>query len=301
MTTRHQIITKPMLASSVKDISKLKFPLIATPKIDGIRCLKIDGQLVSRKFKPIRNKYIQETLVPICPDGLDGELVVGKTFQACTSAIMSVDGTPDFTFHVFDYVLSSLTKPYITRLYDLFRTIKQINSPFVQAVPTQTINNIEELNMFEEECLAVGFEGIMLRVPQGPYKCGRATLKEGWLLKLKQFEDSEATIIGFEEQMHNLNDPTIDDLGYTQRSSVQDGMTPAGTLGTILARDDKRFPDITLRIGTGEGLTYELRQEIWNNQAAYIGRIISYKYQDVGSKDAPRFPTWRGFRDPDDL
>ena len=96
-------ITKPMLAGTY-DATKAKFPYLATPKIDGIRFLMIDRVAVSRTFKPIRNKYVQECLREVVPDGADGELTCGTDFQSSTSAIMSVDGKPDFNCWIFDYV-----------------------------------------------------------------------------------------------------------------------------------------------------------------------------------------------------
>jgi len=48
-------ITKPMLSGKFDDFDKesleLTYPLLGTPKLDGIRALKINGKLVSRAFK----------------------------------------------------------------------------------------------------------------------------------------------------------------------------------------------------------------------------------------------------------
>ena len=76
-------IQKPLLASAF-DPDKAQFPYLATPKIDGIRFLMIDGQAVSRSFKPIRNRYIQERLECL-PDGIDGEITCGDNFQVSLS------------------------------------------------------------------------------------------------------------------------------------------------------------------------------------------------------------------------
>jgi len=143
---------------------------------------------------------------------------------------------------------------------------------------------------------------VMIRDPQGPYKNGRSTEREGWLLKLKRFVDSEARVTGFVEQLHNANEATINELGSTARSSAKAGLVPAGTLGKFLAVDvNGRFPGLELKIGTGKGLTLALRNEIWNNQAKYMGKLVKYRFQEIGVKDAPRIPVWLGFRDPDDM
>jgi DNA ligase-1 len=291
-----------MLAGKVGEgLTGIKYPCIASAKIDGIRFLKVSGRGLTRSFKPIKNNYIRTLLERICPDGIDGELTAGSTFQACTSAIMSSDGEPDFKLWTFDLVLDDLLKPYRKRLDDLRTAVERIGDSRVVFIPVKYARDADELSEFENECLATGFEGVMIRDPDGPYKCGRSTEKEGWLLKLKRFCDSEAIITGFEEQMHNANEAEVNELGHTHRSSAKAGKVPAGTLGKFLAVDGKKFPGIELKIGTGEGLTAALRQEIWNNRESYLGKMVLYRYQSIGVKDAPRIPIWKGFRDPDDM
>ena len=174
--------------------------------------------------------------------------------------------------------------------------------PNVAVVPTHTITDHDELDAYEAQQLADGFEGVMLRDPVGPYKCGRATENQGWLLKLKRFVDSEARIIDFEEQMHNDNEAETNELGLTKRSSAQDGKVPAGTLGKFVVEEVGKAPwTEPFRVGTGEGLTQELRLKIWKNRSLFKGRIIKYKYQPHGVKDAPRIPIFLGFRDPRDM
>lgn len=63
---------KPMLAATVVDRTKLRFPFLASPKLDGIRCIVLDGQVLSRSLKPIRNKFIVKQLQGL--PNLDGEL-----------------------------------------------------------------------------------------------------------------------------------------------------------------------------------------------------------------------------------
>src|SRR5208283_4092665 len=113
-------ITKPMLACTLESMDTLKFPVLATQKLDGIRCLIMDGRAVSRNFKPIQNAYIQKQLSWGLPDGLDGELILeGKQFNEVSSAVMSEDGKPDFRYYVFDYVSGELDKPYNERMAEL--------------------------------------------------------------------------------------------------------------------------------------------------------------------------------------
>lgn len=297
------MITKPMKGDDLEiddsSLDKLKYPLLGTPKLDGIRSIK-QGRALSSSFKDIPNKYIQRRMMEV-PDGTDGELIVpGMPFNKISSAIMSEDGEPDFRFCVFDYVSTSLTEPYKQRMARL----EALDLPdFCEKVLPTVINSKEELIDFEKKCLEAGYEGIMVRSPDGPYKCGRATLRQGWLLKVKRFKDSEATIIGFEEQMENTNEATIDELGRTKRSKHKAGMVGKNTLGKFIVREVGSTPwnGREFGVGTGEGLTADLRKEIWDNRDKYLGKMIVYKYQVHGVKELPRLPIWKGFRDPRDL
>ena len=53
-------ITKPMLAGKCERPDALSFPVLATPKLDGIRCLKIKGRALTRSFKPVSNRFTRE-------------------------------------------------------------------------------------------------------------------------------------------------------------------------------------------------------------------------------------------------
>ena len=78
------MITKPMLAGKCTDKGKIRFPVLATPKLDGVRCLMINGKALSRRFKLIPNPYIRKEIEKYFPDGCDGELMIsGKTFTPC--------------------------------------------------------------------------------------------------------------------------------------------------------------------------------------------------------------------------
>lgn len=315
MKKRKNLITKPMKAPSepinVPDFGSLNYPLIASPKVDGIRAITSDKGLLSSTFKMIPNRFIQKTLKGRLPPDLDGELTVGDTFQDSTSGIMSHDGEPDFMYWLFDYVKDSLDKPYKDRIKDLgvlFRNTLKKSPLFVgrrQAVimlETVWVYDPEDLEAYEADCLDRGFEGAMVRDPEGPYKCGRATLKQGQLLKVKRFDDSEARIIGFEEQMENTNKAEKDNFGRTKRSSAKSGKKGKGTLGKFIAEECGGRPwTKPLKIGTGKGLTHKLRQEIWDNQDEWLGKIVKYKFQPHGVKDAPRIPIFVGFRDERDM
>lgn len=293
------MITKPMLAVNA-EVDKLQYPLLATPKFDGIRCIVKNGECLSRTFKSIPNVYIRETLSNVLSDYtgcFDGEIIVGNTFQDTSSAVMSFEGNPMFTYHIFDYVKDDLNKPYTDRIVDFDTLCLDDSHDCIQYVIPKYIESYEELCAFETQCLSQGYEGVITRTPNSPYKLGRSTMKQQWLLKIKRFEDSEATIIGFEELMHNNNEALIDALGYTDRATCKDNMLPMDTLGSLHVRD----VNTGIEFHVGSGFDLETRKMIWENQDKYLGKLITFKHQPSGKKEAPRFPVFKGIRNSIDL
>jgi DNA ligase-1 len=271
---------KPLLASEV-DLEKLVFPVLASPKMDGIRALSINGKLTSRNMKLIPNLHVQQFTFP---EYLDGEILTytdGKRddFNTVQSKIMSRTGEPDFVFHVFDR-FETPDAPFIMRHAEIRE----------RKVSHVLLNDLHDLQDYEEACVSDGWEGVMLRDPQGKYKFGRSTVKEGILLKMKRFDDDEAVITGTVERMHNSNEATKDALGRTERSSAKAGMVPMGTLGALSCT----WRGVSFEIGTG--FDDATRQSLWNQRSTLPGMLVNFKFQGVGSQGAPRFPVYRGMR-----
>ena len=289
---------KPMLSGKLSSLDKLFFPCYCTPKFDGIRCLIKDGIAVSRTLKPIRNKYVQEMLKGL-PDGLDGELMLEDTasFSEVSSAIMREEGEPNFRYLVFDWItIEDSRAGYLQRVRELELQSATL-SRFVSVILPEEIISLSIFESFEEECLEAGFEGVMIRKRDGPYKFGRSTSKEGYLLKWKRFTDSEAEILGFIEKNHNANEKEKDALGHSKRSQHKENLVPAGVLGALLVREIKTKIEFKI----GGGFNDAQRDHLWKIRKSLIGRIVKYKYQEVGVLEKPRFPVFLGFRDKDDI
>ena len=281
---------KPMLAGEA-NLKVLKFPVLASPKLDGVRALIRDGVVLSRSLKPIPNRHVQIMYGRPELEGLDGELILGdpthpEAYRRTVSSVMSIEGDPDVDFHVFDR-------------WDRDYPYNEVALSYGLTIPvcSTLLRTMEELEEYEVALLDKGYEGVMLRGPQSPYKFGRSTTKEGYLLKLKRFADSEAEIIAFEELMHNQNEATINEIGHTERSTKQDGLLPAGTLGALVVRDI--HSGVEFKIGTGFAAAE--RQKFWNLRASLRGLLVKYQYFPTGSKEKPRFPSFQGFRHRIDL
>lgn len=295
---------RPMLSGKAPDdLSKITFPVLVSPKLDGVRALVRGGKVLSRSMKPIPNKHVQKLFGIDVLEGLDGELVVGKpnahdAMQATTSGVMSKDGEPDVKYYVFDYAEEGYEKdPFKERLDFVKSVVADVGHPDVVFLKHRLVYDDHELAAYEEACVAKGYEGVMLRSLHGPYKQGRSTVREGYLLKMKRFEDSEAEVIGIVQRMHNTNEATKDERGYTKRSSAKEGMELVEEMGTLIVRDIHSGVEFEV----GSGFTAQQRKDYWLTQEQLAGKILKYKYQPVGVKDKPRLPIFLGWRDPLDL
>lgn len=285
---------RPMLAATVENRSQLSFPYLASPKLDGIRCIVLNHQVLSRSLKPIRNRHIADKLAHL-PD-MDGELIVGApnegdVFNRTTRGVMSADGQPDFKYHVFD-TLQDLSAPFHKRLAAV------PISAYIERVGHPLISSMSALDEYEADVLARGYEGVMLRGINAGYKCGRATARENSLWKLKQFMDGEILVTGVLEGMTNINAPTKDALGETTRSTHQDGMLPNNKVGTIVGVDIKTRQQLEISPGK---MTHDARAFFWKYPDKIVGQIVKYKCFGYGSINVARFATFQGFRDPTDM
>jgi DNA ligase-1 len=290
-------IFKPMLATDAV-LEKLRFPLLASPKLDGVRATVRDGVVYSRSNKPIPNKAVQAKFAHC--SYYDGELIVGdpcskSVYRDTVSTVMAHDkGAESVVFHAFDHV-EKLGASYVTRRKELEERAKFVAMSVVLH-PQREIGNLQQLEDFEVFCLELGYEGLILRDPNAPYKNGRSTVNEGYLLKMKRFVDAEATVISFEERMRNDNEKTVNELGRSKRSSHQAGKFGRGDLGALVCRTAS---GIEFNIGTG--FSDSERAEIWGSRDKFLGSIAKYKFFPIGQKEAPRHPVFLGWRDRRDL
>ena len=286
------------------DPEKIKFPMFASPKLDGIRAVVLNGKLLSRSLKPIPNNFTRAIFESSdWYEGLDGELIVGsptdpKCFNKTTSGVMSEEGEPDVHYYVFDQIPEYSGLDGDTTFKNRYRDLQNcMPLKRVILVPQKIIWSLPELEEFEQECLSQGYEGVIIKDLNSPYKYGRSTLREGYMLKIKRYQDAEAKIISVEELLSNTNEATRDELGKVKRSNAKAGMVPQNTLGALIVKDIKT--GIEFSIGTG--FDEELRSKLWEGQKDIIGKIVKYKFFAYGAVDKPRHPVFLGFRDERDM
>ena len=296
---------KPLLAATCEDVAAIKYPVLISKKLDGVRCTVQGGKLLSRTLKLIPNVHVQAILSGL-PEGLDGELVVGEpcaedAYRTTVSLVMSDSKPLDFfgdrrvVYHVFDQYGEAEFKD---RLVSAAKAIKGKAS--VQIVQHVTVQNAEELSELETAWLAEGNEGLMVRSINGRFKEGRSTVNEGILLKVKRFSDAESRIIGVFEEMENTNEAKTNALGRTERSTEKAGKIGKGTLGGFsVVGVGGTYDGVEFSIGCG--FTKQQREDLWTERKGLVGKLVVFKYFPTGSDERPRFPVWKGMRDRRDV
>lgn len=299
------MIKKPMLACSENvtehDLQNLSYPLYVTPKVDGIRMLtmtkpfqKVEGY--SRKLIRIRNTFIQEWVENTGIVGLDGDIILpGGEFNDVQSFAMSEFTLPkEWMYYVFDYHAAPHGEDYLHRMQRLKFVVNHFGNKRIKLLYPTRCDTPTQVARFFKAIIAEDSkwcDGIILRSPSSPYKEGRSTMNEGFMLKMKPYEDAEAIIIGFEPELENLNEQTKDNTGAAKRSSHKANKKAKETLGRFIVR-------------TGEGDTFSIgastlhseKEKIWNNRSEYMGLTLTYKHLPTGRKDKPRTPIFKGIR-----
>ncbi len=257
-TAQAEVPFEPALANSYREGVALEHYWVSE-KYDGVRALWDGQRLYSRQGLPIA---APDWFTKDWPHiAMDGELWAGRTqFDTAQSTIAQL--TPSdaqwqkLRYMVFD---SPATQgPFSQRMAQLRAALSSGADKHLQIVPQWRASThaelIESLNRITRE----GAEGLMLRREEGPYQGGRSDD----LLKLKRFEDAEATVIA-----------------HLPGKGEYVGMTGA------------------LRVRTVDGLQFQLGSGLSDEQRRNpppIGSIVTYRYNGLPPSGKPRFARfWR--------
>lgn len=292
------MIKRPMKGVALDDLSQVQLPCYASAKIDGFRCV-LGKQPLTSRLGPYRNPFLNRELGGLLPEPLlDGELVVGSknakgVLQRTSSGLTNSRGEPDFTLWVFD--TPQVGYGFTDRLRLAKQIVEDLDHPRIRLLKHRLFGDRDSLAKFLDRCLERGYEGIITRSPHGPYKEGKSTLREQWMLKYKPFEDAEGRIKGWFEEQENTNEAKREATGKLKRSSAKAGKKPKGTLGGFILEDCKTKVEVRV----GGGFTARQRQELWaliqRDPKALLNQLVTYKKQKVGEKDKPRHPNFVDF------
>jgi DNA ligase-1 len=247
------------------------------PKLDGIRCFAIvengEAKLFARSGKLISNfdNTIGTALGALGDGCYDGELM-GEDFVALMRQAYRKDNVNvEHTYlSLFDYLSLEEWRSgdVVTSTKDRYTELKKrVNgsNPFINVVGRHKIPaNIKEIMALHKYFVEAGYEGAMVKTIDAPYRFGRSYD----VMKVKEFHDVDLPIIGLEEG--------------TGRH--------AGRLGAVKIN----FNGVIVKVGSG--FSDEQREQVWNNQDNFLGRIIEVRYQEVTPDGSLRFPTFVCFR-----
>lgn len=301
---------RPMLACSDTILTddnydKISYPAIASTKLDGWRAIvDINNNPLSRSGKSIPNLFTRKEIHSAGLAGWDGEILASSptdpnAMQKAQSAFSTIHGEPDFTYHIFDNWQRQ--KEPFGEYYKRIMS-EQTNLPeWAKIIPQVIVTSPEELATFVQHTTDMGYEGAVIRSLNSPYKHGRSTWNQGWMLKAKQYTYEEGIISSLNERMINLNPKQRNELGFSSRSTHKGGKVPGDTLGSFNIQNKV---GLIFSIGTGH-LTEAERQQVWDfrdTAGTWVGKLITFKhFAQSGVRDKPRHGSFVSLRSTEDL
>lgn len=294
------MIKKFMKGAQIEDLSKVRFPVYGSRKIDGFRCL-LGKHPMTSSLSRFPNDFFHKELKGVLPANcfLDAEAVVGKkrgkgVLQRTSSGLTSEEGEPDFRLWVFDRPCLPDAPGWYSRYLAAHDLIGSIDHPRIRLLKHRLIGNLNELEEFIEDSIEREYEGIIIRSPDGPYKEGKSTIREGYMNKIKPFVDFEARILGYYEEMENTNAAKKDKTGKSKRSSSKEGKKAKGTLGGFIGIELKTGVEVRV----GGGFSKEQRKHFWaiKDELVAAGAIMKCSKQQMGEKNKPRHANFLDLR-----
>ena len=269
---------KAMLAHKYNE-DKADYPAFIQPKLDGVRCLFTAKGAFSRANNQFMNvDHIEQALKPFFAKNptavLDGELYnhgLKDDFEKIISLVKKKKPTDAdkaeaaelVQYHVYD-VASMTIASYSLR----FNFIQDLTYTYpICKVDTQVALDFDEALKMHKKNLKLGYEGSIYRSFEGKYKGTRS-----WdLMKFKDFQDDEATIVGYE-------------IGKGKRE---------GTLGKFIMQDDE---GIEFGCPPGKGYDYQALTNMLNNVHDYIGQRATFTYFQRTQAGSYRHPHYKCLR-----
>ncbi len=204
---------KPMLAYDYAKVKEIEFPVIAQPKLDGIRCIaRADGLWTRAGKELVSVPHVSEELKDFFErfpgTTLDGELYnhdLRDDFNKLSSLIRKTkptDADIEESAAKVQYWIYDLYNDHNDATPNRIKKIKEFHSGSNVLVPVLSpkANNQEELDDLYGKWLELGYEGQMVRKMESMYETGKRSKN---LLKRKEFLDTEFKVLRIEEGVGN--------------------------------------------------------------------------------------------------
>jgi DNA ligase 1 len=230
-------------------------------KLDGVRGYWTGKEMISRSGNPFHVPAWFTKNFPATP--LDGELWIGRRkFSELVGTIRRK--LPDAGWEKVRYLIFDAPQAeggFEKRLDFARRWFQQHPNPYSEVLKQQICENEMQLRRKLAEVEALGGEGMMLRKPNSAYTVGRSYD----LLKVKTFEDEEATVI----------------------NHLPGSGKHAGRLGALQVE----LPS-GIQFAIGTGFTDQEREN-----PPPVGSIITFKYYGFHESGIPRFASFLRVRE----
>lgn len=267
-------------------ITQIKYPIYVQPKLDGYRCIYRDGMLWSRSGKPFRNLNLPlhfKALFGVKDYVLDGELYAHGIAFNNLQKILNTENAPipaTLKFIVYDCLhianwdYKICKKTYEDRLKDLRKVVNSqiADHQKVIDIANDLVQTSKEAVDIYKNCLQNGYEGVMLKAPDGLYQWKRTTVKSGEMLKFKPFKSVDLEVKEIYEGEGNFQ----------------------GMAGGVVV-DYNGTP-----VRCGSGFDVALRKEMANEPSKFIGKVAQIKYFEQTEDNSLRFPIFERWREEKD-
>lgn len=265
-----------MLAKTITldNLTELRYPLIAQPKLNGVRVVRYRDALYTRQGLKVENRFLQSRFASL-PHGFEGELIAGSTFAETSGMIRSVENVPNkYTLVLFDNL--SVEGCYSDRMAD----VKEYVYSFYDAYNVEYVNSTECFRSSQVSGLYLDVlkqpypsgEGLILRDPHAFYRPGRSTLQQQALLKMKRSSTGFAEVVG--------------------KTPIVRGSKERPELGSMTCMS-KEFAR-PFNIGTG--FSHEQRVHLWKHCG--IGDRVEFEYFEMSDTGAPLHPRFKFLVNP---
>lgn len=243
----------------VDDISQY----YVSEKLDGIRGFWDGKQLFTRQGNLINSPSWFTQHWPAHP--MDGELWLDRgQFQpllSCVSKRIAVESKTTSCWRKVRFMMFDLPKhpgDFNDRVNRMQALLVKVPSVYLAMIDQVKLKELSDLDHKLDEVITAHGEGLMLHLANAHYQKGRNPA----LMKLKKYQDAEATVIGYTEGK-----------GKYQNQ-----------LGAIKVKTSE---GIIFKIGSG-------LSDIQRTNPPKIGTIITFKYNGLTQAGIPRFARfWR--------
>ena len=265
---------RPMLAFELKPHHPLfMVPTYVQPKLDGLRCASFSNILQSRNgkiFTSCPHLHREESEI------LDGELynhALKDDFNTIISLTRKkklsqddLDRSKDWIeFHLYDMPMNEVFSVRYKRLEEYYYK-HGLSAKGYRLVPTKQVKNMEELEAAHLEFLSLGYEGTIIRLDiEG---VGYENHRSNQLLKKKDWQDDEFTIVGWEEGVGNRS----------------------GTIGKFYLEDPRTGAEFESNVKGDFEYLKELWEDIKMFPDNYKGLSATVKFFRRTPAGIPRFP-----------